>query len=244
MTFKAFIFGLLATFGLPWLIAVVIPFSTMRSLEPIEYEKDADVSGVFVPKRDGRINEGSKIYGQEGCYQCHTQIIRPTYAGNDVFRDEWAGLRKSADSPDTTRETLPEDFDGEDVAHIGVSRVGPDLSNLGRRLEYHLKGTGTSPQEWLMEHLYSPRELVNYRKGTQSIPERSTCPAKTGFFDEVDIYGAGGDVLSIRTAEGKGVRPNDRARQLVSFLASLKKDTFGQPLPKVLNYNPKVSTEK
>ena len=32
MTFKSFIFGLLASFGIPWLAVVVFPFSKMRAL--------------------------------------------------------------------------------------------------------------------------------------------------------------------------------------------------------------------
>jgi len=240
MTFKAFIFGLLASFGFPWLVAVVIPFSKMRTLEPLSYGEGDELTGVFVPKRDGRITEGSKIYGQEGCYECHTQIIRPTYAGNDVFRDEWAGLRKTLDNPDTRRETLAVDYDGEQVAHVGQSRVGPDLSNLGRRLTHHLQGTGTTPEEWILKHLYNPRGTKNYRIGSQAIMERSSCPAKTRLFDKVEVNGAGGGLLPVQIEDGMGVRASDRARQLASYLVSLKKDTLGQPLPKALNQNPQA----
>ncbi len=241
MTFKAFIFGLLASFGFPWLVAVVLPFSKMRSLEPIKYEEGAAVSGVFIPKRDGRVTEGSIIYGQEGCYQCHTQLIRPTYAGNDVFRDEWAGLRKTADNADTRRETLAMDFEGEKVAHLGQSRVGPDLANLGRRLEQNLKGSELTPEDWVLQHLYNPRGVRNYRVGSQDLPERSSCPSKTSLFELVALNGAGGGFLAVDTEEGKGVRPKDRARQLASYLISLKKDTLGQPLPEILNHNPQAT---
>ena len=115
MKFKAFIFGLLASFGLPWLLAIVVPFSTMRNLDPAKYagmEIDGG-EGIYIPKRDGRISEGSDVYGQEGCYYCHTQLVRPTYAGSDVWRADWGGLKKSADNPDTRRETLSTDYDGE-----------------------------------------------------------------------------------------------------------------------------------
>src|SRR6056297_2024479 len=136
MTFKAFLFGLLGTFGVPWLLVVVVPFATMRELEPVPYGGEEAPAEVYVPKRAGRITEGSLIYGQEGCYQCHTQVIRPTYAGNDVFRGEWAGLRKGKNvDQDPRRETLASDFEQESVAHVGESRVGPDLSNFGRRLD-------------------------------------------------------------------------------------------------------------
>lgn len=244
MTFKAFIFGLLASFGLPWLVAVVIPFSTMRSLEPVEYEEDSGFEGVFMPKRDGRITEGSKIYGQQGCATCHTQLIRPTYAGNDVHRDEWAGLSKSADNPDTKRETLPMDYEQEKVAHIGMSRVGPDLSNLGRRLEHHLKGSDLTPEEWILRHLYNPRGIDNYRKGSTFIPVRSSCPSKMGLFEKVNAASAKGNALPVAIEEGKAIVPSDKARILASYLASLKKDTLGQPLPEALNYNPQAPAEE
>ncbi|YCM44371.1 hypothetical protein V2O64_23995 [Verrucomicrobiaceae bacterium 227] len=231
---------MLASFGLPWLFAVVLPFAKMRSLEPVKFEEGAEQSGVYSPNRDGRINEGSRVYGQEGCYQCHTQLIRPTYAGWDVHRDEWAGLRVSADNlEDTRRETLATDFEGEDVAHIGISRLGPDLSNFGRRIGFHLKKGKYTPEEWVLLHLYNPRGLPNYLDD-QRIPDKSTCPSKGGLFNELPANQAGDDALPLSTPDGLAIVPNDRARALVSYLLSLKKDTLGQPLPKDLNYNPEA----
>lgn len=240
MTFKAFLLGLLGTFGLPWLLVVVIPFATMRTIEPVEYEDDSEVSGVYTPKRDGRITEGSKIYGQEGCYHCHTQIIRPTYAGNDVHRAQWAGLRKGKGvDQDTRRETLPWDYEQEATAHIGISRVGPDLANFGRRVTHHLKDSETGPMEWVLMHLYNPRDVFRYDRPTEK-SYNSTCPSKGGMFEVVDVYGAGSRTLPVDIEEGKGVMPDDRARALASYLLSLKKDTLGNPLPKSLNYNPEA----
>jgi len=138
------------------------------------------------------------------------------------------------------RVTLAVDYDGEQVAHVGQSRVGPDLSNLGRRLTHHLQGTGTTPEEWILKHLYNPRGTKNYRIGSQAIMERSSCPAKTRLFDKVEVNGAGGGLLPVQIEDGMGVRASDRARQLASYLVSLKKDTLGQPLPKALNQNPQA----
>ncbi len=240
MKFKAFIFGLLASFGLPWLLAIVVPFSTMRSLDPAKYagmEIDGG-EGIYIPKRDGRISEGSDVYGQEGCYYCPPQLVRPTYAGSDVWRADWGGLKKSADNPDTRRETLSTDYDGEKIAHIGVMRVGHDLSNLGRRLETNLKGTQLSPETWMFLHLYNPRGIAPYRKNSQDREERSACPSKPGLFNEVSKNIAGFDALPVAAPEGKAIVPSDRARALVSYLVSLKKDTLEQPVPQDLNYNP------
>jgi len=70
--------------------------------------------------------------------------------------------------------------------------------------------------------------------------ERSSCPSKKNLFDVVEVHGAGGGLLPVEIEDGKGVRANDRARQLASYLVSLKKDTLGQPLPEVLNSNPQA----
>ena len=87
------------------------------------------------PKRAGRVADGAKVYAENGCYLCHTQVVRPTYAGNDLYRPDWGGLKTDADRGDTRRETNAYDFYGEKFAQIGVMRMGPDLSNLGRRVE-------------------------------------------------------------------------------------------------------------
>lgn len=247
MSFKLFLFGLIASFGLPWLIAVVIPYSKMRNLELVEYaglEEDGG-EGTYAPKRDGRITEGSKIYGQEGCYYCHTQLIRPTYAGSDIWRKDWGGLAKSADNlVDTRRETNAFDFQDEKVAHIGISRVGPDLSNLGRRISNALKPGGITGEEWILNHLYNPRENKGYRPDDQDLHQKSTCPSKPGLFEIVDAMQARSGALKVKAPEGKAIIATDRARALASYLLSLKKDTLNQPLPKSLNYAPAQSKAK
>jgi len=240
MTFKGFIIGLILSFGFPWVIAIVLPFSSMRSLEPVSFaglEEDGG-EGVYQPKRDGRISEGSEVYGQEGCYYCHTQLIRPTYAGTDVWRSDWAGLSKTANNPDTRRETLAYDFQDEKVAHTGISRVGPDLSNFGRRISVALTADGLTGEQWILQHLYNPRENKGYRPDDQDLHSKSVCPSKPGLFNEVDAMQARSGSLNVEAPEGKAIIPTDRALALASYLLSLKKDTLNQPIPKALNYSP------
>ena len=137
MTFKTFLIGLLVSFGLPWLLLVLVPHAALSSVEPLTFdEKDDGRVDVYVPKRPGRVTDGAKIYAAEGCYVCHSQLIRPTFAGSDVWREDWAGLAPTPDAPqDTRRETNIFDYEGEDFAQIGLTRTGPDLSNFGRRVE-------------------------------------------------------------------------------------------------------------
>jgi len=147
MTFQKFILGLVAAFGLPWLLLIVIPFGKMSSLEPVHFDEDKDgITGVYESSQVGRVAKGSEVYGANGCYVCHTQVIRPTYAGTDMWRDDWAGQKKNADDKDTRRESNPFDYAREDniagIAHIGLNRVGQDLSNVGYRLEARAEELG------------------------------------------------------------------------------------------------------
>jgi len=136
MTVKNFFLGLTASFAIPWLVMVAIPFVKMRSLEPVMYDEVNDGQiGQYDPNRPGSIGAGSKIYAQEGCAACHTQVSRPTYAGNDVFQPSLAGIAVDPERGDTRRETTVWDYAGEEYAWIGETRIGPDLGNFGRRVE-------------------------------------------------------------------------------------------------------------
>ena len=107
MTFKSFFIGLRCSFLLPWLLLVVIPFASMQRVKPVRFnENDDGKDEVYVPRRAGRVTDGAGIYAANGCYVCHSQLIRPTYAGSDVWRPDWAGMKATQDVPvDSRRET-------------------------------------------------------------------------------------------------------------------------------------------
>src|SRR5690606_31419544 len=130
MSFRQFAFGLTATFGIAWLAVVIVPFFLMRSPQPVAFDEVKDgKTGIYHPKTTGRVANGAQVYAENGCYLCHTQLIRPSYAGNDLGRPDWAGLKKDEERGDTRRESTVYDYLGEDFAQIGVTRLGPDLSN-------------------------------------------------------------------------------------------------------------------
>lgn len=228
MSLRTFILGLSASFGVAWLAIVVTPYFKMRNLAPITLNEATDgATGIFFPKRAGRIADGAQIYAENGCYLCHTQVVRPTYAGNDLYRPDWGGLKEDADRGDTRRETNAYDFFGESFAQIGVMRMGPDLSNLGRRVETQY-AAGADPAAWLFEHLYNPRNNPELWK--------STCPPHPFLFDKREIKGArSADALKVDVGENHEIVPNSDAKALVSYLLSLKKD---HPVPAALNFAP------
>ena len=228
MSFRTFILGLSASFGIAWLAVVVVPFIKMRNLAPIELNEATDgATGIFFPKRTGRIADGAQVYAENGCYLCHTQVIRPTYAGNDLYRPDWGGLKADADRGDTRRETNAYDFFGEKFAQIGVSRMGPDLSNLARRVETEY-AVGSDPAKWLYAHLYNPRNEPKRWK--------STCPSFSFLFTEQKVHGSvQPDALQAVPGSDVEMIPTSDAKALVSYLMSLKKD---QKVPAALDFAP------
>ena len=134
MSFRPFFLCLAASFGVAWLAIIISPYRKRRSLEPIRFAEETGTNAVYVPKRAGRIADGSQVYAENGCYLCHSQLIRPTYAGNDLFRGDWAGFIYDDERGDSRRESNAYDYSGENFAHIGVARHGPELSNIGIRV--------------------------------------------------------------------------------------------------------------
>jgi cytochrome c oxidase cbb3-type subunit II len=228
MSFRIFISGLFASFGIAWLAIIVVPFIKMRALAPVALSEATDgAAGIFFPKRTGRVADGAQIYAENGCYLCHTQLVRPTYAGNDLYRTDWGGQKADPDRGDTRRETNAYDFFGEKFAQIGVTRMGPDLSNLGLRAESNY-ASGKDPARWLYQHLYNPRQEAKRWK--------SNCPPFRFLFEEKPVIGNPLDEALSISQDGKSeLVPNADAKALVSYLLSLKKD---QAVPAALNFGP------
>ena len=235
MTFLKFTLGIVATFGLPWLMLIVIPFGQMRDLEPVAFDEEKDgKTGLYEVNRAGRFAYGSEIYGANGCYVCHTQVIRPTYAGTEIWRDDWAGQKKNADDQDTRRESNVYDYQFEKVAHIGLTRVGPDLSNVGYRLEKKAAELGIDAEEYIYRRLLEPRSFIGNHW--------STCPSQPQLFRKADQYGQSDEFLKVLVKEAdnageadeyKVVKPAQSAKALASYLLSLKKDN---QVPSAMNY--------
>lgn len=219
MSLRNFILCLAASFGCAWLFGVIIPFIKMRNLEPIALNKDLDgAEGFFFPKRGGRIANGARVYGENGCYLCHSQLVRPTYAGNDMHRPDQGGLANDPERGDTRRETNAYDFEGEKFAQIGTTRIGPDLSNVGRRYELAALQKGDAKVETeLYRHLYDPR--------LDPLQRRAICPSHKYLFETREIKGQRPtDALPFGGSDTTVLVPGPDAKALVSYLMALKKD--------------------
>lgn len=149
--------ALAISFALPWYFLVVAPFVAQSQATPIPYGEGEEVEGGLtaypdrVLQRRGASDYGQKVYAAEGCAYCHTQVVRPTYAGPDMWRQNWGG--READG--LARETRPQDYANEFIAPLGYQRIGPDLANVGHRI--------TTAEE-MHRHLYDPKSVSHSSK--------------------------------------------------------------------------------
>lgn len=139
-------------FALPWLLLVVLPYLDQSNASPTLYGDGEEVEGGLLAypdpilQRHGASDYGREIYAAEGCAYCHTQVIRPTYAGADMWRVGWGGREEAG----FARETQPGDYANEGVAPLGYQRIGQDLSNLGHRI---------ISREEMHRHLFDPKSF-------------------------------------------------------------------------------------
>jgi cytochrome c oxidase cbb3-type subunit 2 len=204
---RNFTIKLAICFGLPWLFLIVFPWSNMKGLEPVPYgEDDADyVGAAYPPGESGLHRVGQRVYASEGCAYCHTQMVRPTYAGSDIWRG-WGGRKEDR----FARSTRPRDYLGEDVALLGARRYGSDLSNVGWR---------RPDAAWLHSLLYEP----------SAEQAETNMPSYAHLYEKRVVESApADDAVKVWTDEESGLQyeviPSSAAKALVDYLMSLKKD--------------------
>lgn len=240
MTLKIFLIGMFVTFGLAWMCLIAIPVAKMAERAPVKMNDDDDAP-LYQHGVSGRILNGAEIYQSNGCYTCHTQLIRPTYAGSEIFRKDVAGVKN--EDGDTRRETNSDDYTGERYAQIGLMRMGPDLSNFAYRAEAYAAKVDLTAEQWVFEHLYNPRnnEMRIGQNGEKLEMSWSNCPSQPQMFEAVPANGQDGVyALSARSEDGESIRPKEGAKVLTSYLLSFKRDDV---LPASLNYGPQDEEE-
>ena len=122
----------------PWLLIVlvilVVSIGGLVEIVPLFFQKSTTepVAGltVYSPLRLA----GRDVYIREGCYNCHSQIIRP-------FR---------AESERYGHYSVAGEFVYDRPFQWGSKRTGPDLARVGGRYS----------DDWHRTHLNNPRDLV------------------------------------------------------------------------------------
>jgi len=163
------------------LIAVVISFGGLAEIVPLYFQQSVRQPAPGVQPYDALRLAGRDVYVREGCYNCHSQMVRP-------FRSE-------------TERYGPYSLPGESVYdhpfQFGSKRTGPDLARVGGRYS----------DDWQRVHLLNPRDVVpesnmpRYPWLAQStvdgalVARKMTALRKIGVpYTDADIAGAGAAV--------------------------------------------------
>jgi cytochrome c oxidase cbb3-type subunit 2 len=116
------------------LIAIVISFGGLVQIVPLYFQGVSTNAAPGVTPYEALRLAGREVYIREGCYNCHSQMIRP-------FRSE-------------TERYGAYSLAGESVYdhpfQFGSKRTGPDLARVGGRYS----------DEWHRVHFMNPRDVV------------------------------------------------------------------------------------
>jgi cytochrome c oxidase cbb3-type subunit 2 len=120
----------LAAISIGGLVEIVPLFHIEGTIETVKNEAGKDAVRPYTPLEQ----LGRDIYTREGCYLCHSQMIRP-------FRDE--ALRYG-------HYSLAAESQYDHPFQWGSKRTGPDLARVG----------GKYSSAWHVKHLNAPRSVV------------------------------------------------------------------------------------
>jgi cytochrome c oxidase cbb3-type subunit 2 len=112
------------------LVEIVPLFFLKNTMETVKTADGKDMVRPYTPLEQ----MGRDIYLREGCYTCHSQMIRP-------FRDE--ALRYG-------HYSLAAESKYDHPFQWGSKRTGPDLARVG----------GKYSNDWHVQHLIAPRSMV------------------------------------------------------------------------------------
>ena len=116
------------------LIALVISIGGLVEIVPLYFQASVTEPAPGIKPYEALRLAGRDVYIREGCYLCHSQMIRP-------FRSE-------------TERYGPYSLPGESVYdhpfQFGSKRTGPDLARVGGRYS----------DDWHRVHLLNPRDVV------------------------------------------------------------------------------------
>lgn len=116
------------------LIAIVISIGGLVEIIPLTLSKEVTQPAPGVTPYGALQLEGRDIYLREGCYVCHSQMIRPLRGETERYGHYSLAGESVYDHP----------------FQFGSKRTGPDLARVG----------GKYSDEWQRLHLINPRDLV------------------------------------------------------------------------------------
>ncbi|MEK7433737.1 MAG: cytochrome-c oxidase, cbb3-type subunit II [Cyanobacteriota bacterium] len=116
------------------LSVIVVSIGGLVEIIPLFFLKDTVPPLEGVKPYTALALEGRDIYLREGCYNCHSQMIRPFRAETERYGAYSKPAESMYDHP----------------FQWGSKRTGPDLARVG----------GKYPDSWHIQHFRDPRSMV------------------------------------------------------------------------------------
>jgi cytochrome c oxidase cbb3-type subunit 2 len=116
------------------LIVLVISIGGLVEIVPLFFIKDTTEPVAGLKPYSALRLEGRDVYIREGCYNCHSQMIRPFRAETERYGHYSVAGESVYDHP----------------FQWGSKRTGPDLARVGGRYS----------DDWQRVHLMNPRDVV------------------------------------------------------------------------------------
>ncbi len=116
------------------LIIVAISFGGLVEIVPLFFQKSTTEPVAGLKPYEPLQLVGRDVYVREGCYNCHSQMIRPFRAETERYG----------------HYSVAGEFVYDRPFQWGSKRTGPDLARVG----------GRYTDEWHRVHLINPRDLV------------------------------------------------------------------------------------
>ncbi len=122
----------------PWLLAIlvilVVSIGGLVEIVPLFFQKSTTEPVAGLTPYSPLLVAGRDIYVREGCYNCHSQMIRPFRAETERYG----------------HYSVAGEFVYDRPFQWGSKRTGPDLARVGGRYS----------DDWQRAHLNNPRDLV------------------------------------------------------------------------------------
>ena len=162
---NALFLGIFGTFAFSWTGLTLIPNFQIGHLDP---QSDEEQTDIYPMPKSGMAERGRKIYAANGCVYCHSQQVRADYAASDIDR-KWG-----------TRRSAPRDYIFERPALLGKMRLGPDLSNIGKRApseDANAPAPSASPAASSAANAPAPNAANSPAAAASATPPASASPA-------------------------------------------------------------------
>ncbi|MGW8368632.1 MAG: cytochrome-c oxidase, cbb3-type subunit II [Gammaproteobacteria bacterium] len=116
------------------LVVLVVSIGGLAEIVPLFFSAEVTQPAPGIEPYSALELEGRDIYIREGCYNCHSQMVRPFRAETERYGHYSLAGESVYDRP----------------FQFGSKRTGPDLARVGGRYS----------DEWHRVHLLNPRDVV------------------------------------------------------------------------------------